>query len=109
MQPLSPNALPSTRHCAAQPQTQAFCEGDDFEAQMLSSHSNHEYTQVTTAGAEEDARATSLQKLKTCGGTRKHIKGKGKVETFHVPVNIKAPPTPLMAETGVRFPGLGGL
>lgn len=32
--------------------------------QTLSSHSNHEYTQITVAREEEDARARSHQQLK---------------------------------------------
>ena len=104
MQPL--NTIPSTQHWAAQPQAQALCGGDDSEAQTLSSHSNHQYKQVTRAKAEQDARARSHQQLKTYGRTRKHIREKGKVETFHVPFNTEAPPSPLVAEIGIRYPGL---
>lgn len=78
-------------------------------AQTLSSHSNHQYKQVTRAKAEQDARARSHQQLKTYGRTRKHIREKGKVETFHVPFNTEAPPSPLVAEIGIRCPGLHGL
>lgn len=103
------HALPSTWHCAAQPRTQDLCEGDECGAQTLSSHSNHEYTQITVAREEEDARARSHQQLKTCKGTRSHIKRRGKAEILLVPINTRVPLSSMVAEMGVRFSDLEGL
>lgn len=103
------HALPSTWHCAAQPRTQDLCEGDECGAQTLSSHSNHEYTQITVAREEEGARARSHQQLKTCKGTRSHIKRRGKAEILLVPINTRVPLSSMVAEMGVRFSDLEGL
>ncbi|CAN0415151.1 unnamed protein product [Rangifer tarandus platyrhynchus] len=78
------------------------------DAQMLSSHGDHQRQQVTRVRAEQDARARSHQQLKAHGRTRKHVREKGKGEAFHAPFNTEAPPSPLVAEIGIRCPGLHG-
>lgn len=54
----------------------------------------------------EDARAGSHEQLKACKGTRRHFKGKGKIETLHVPINTTH--CSVAAGIGVKLLGLSG-